>query len=308
MSRETWAVYSVRDHLSPYAFVTDVLLYDRIRVPVPTEDDLDRWDQQGWKPDRQARLLEVLGDRAQPLEWDEDLRERWKSSFLAASKAAQQTAPDAFKMTRRLLVESLPRQVTGVDTVCAYRGWSELQEDAQLTELAEPTRNPGLVAAAVAWDFAVPPQIEEEPVGMSQELEVLAAAIELSSRKDYRRNRRAYWRWAREFSSGTVTGQAAIDEAVEELEELVDEQHELVHQVWLDRAVRTGFLVGTVTLGLLAGPLTPVAVAGAALGLGQFTWGELRERPQLGNDRARVAEMFCQIDSRLRSEIFGPAR
>ena len=137
---------------------------------------------------------------------------------------------------------------------------------------------------------------------------MLTAAIELSNRKDYRRNRRAYWRWIREFSSGVVTGQEAIDEAVEELEELVDEQHALVHQVWLDRAVRTGFLISTVTLGMLAGPLTPVAVAGAALGLRQFTWGELRERPQFGNDQARVAEMFCQIDSRIRSKIFGPGR
>jgi hypothetical protein len=31
MARQTWAVYSVRDHLTPYAFVTDVLLYDCVR-------------------------------------------------------------------------------------------------------------------------------------------------------------------------------------------------------------------------------------------------------------------------------------
>jgi hypothetical protein len=43
VARETWAVYSVRDHLAAYAFVTDVLLYDRVRVPVPSDEDRERW-------------------------------------------------------------------------------------------------------------------------------------------------------------------------------------------------------------------------------------------------------------------------
>ena len=56
----------------------------------------------------------------------------------------------------------------------------------------------------------------------------------------------------------------------------------------IDRAIRMGFLLGTVTLGMVAGPLTPVAAAGAALGVGQFGWTELWNRQQAGTNEAQV--------------------
>jgi hypothetical protein len=45
--KEVWATYSVRDHLAPKAFVADVMLYDRLVIPVPAENDeshLAEWD------------------------------------------------------------------------------------------------------------------------------------------------------------------------------------------------------------------------------------------------------------------------
>jgi hypothetical protein len=114
--------------------------------------------------------------------------------YVAAQRSAQETSPDAFRMTRALLVESLPRHVTGVDTICGYQDLDELRDDAQLIRLPEVERYPGLVAASIAWDFAVPPQLQAPPADLDDELEVLAAAVELSDRGDYRRNRRAYWR------------------------------------------------------------------------------------------------------------------
>lgn len=309
MARETWAVYSVRDHLTSYAFLTDVLLYDRVRVPVPSDDDRDRWVREGWHPERQARLLEVLGDRARPLVWDTDLREQWRSNYWAAQSSARQTTPNAFGMTRGLLLESLPRRVTGVDTVAAYQSFGDLQNDAQLTVLQEAEYHSGIVAASIAWNFAVPPQLQAEPADLETELEVLATAVELSDSKPYRRNRRSYWRWVQEFETGTITGQDAVEDAVEELEELIQEQHDLVRDVWIDRAVQTGFLLGTVTLGMITSPLTPVALAGAALAVGQFTWAGMRNRRQEpGQGEARVTAMFCQIDDRIRRRFFEDCR
>src|ERR1039457_530301 len=150
MPRETWAVHSVRDHLAPYPFVVDCLLYDRVRVPVPADDDRDRWVQREWDPARLDRFTQVLGDRARTLEWDAELRNQWRSSYLAAQRSAQDTAPDAFKMTRTIVVDSLPRDVTGVDTVSAYTDFADMRADAGR----------------------------------------------------YRKNRRAYWRWVREFTAG----------------------------------------------------------------------------------------------------------
>ena len=33
--RERWGTYSVRDHLSDAPYVSDVLLFDRLVIPVP---------------------------------------------------------------------------------------------------------------------------------------------------------------------------------------------------------------------------------------------------------------------------------
>jgi hypothetical protein len=53
-------------------------------------------------------------------------------------------------------------------------------------------------------------------------------------------------------------------------------------------------------------PLTPAALALAALSVGQFTWAELRDsRGQVGgDDDSRVTAMFCQIDKQLRQRFF----
>lgn len=60
----------------------------------------------------------------------------------------------------------------------------------------------------------------------------------------------------------------------DQLQELVQEQRELARSVWIGRAVRTGFLFGTVTMGIAAGPLTPISAAGAAVAVRQFGWAE----------------------------------
>jgi hypothetical protein len=304
MPREVWAVHSVRDHMTNYPFVVDCLLYDRVRIPVPDDKDRGRWFEQEWDPGRLQRFIDVLGDRARPLEWHEELRKKWRSSYLAAKQSAGETAPDAFKMTRTLLVDSLPRNVTGVDTVSAYTNFEEMRQDAGLTELGRVPQAPGLIAASIAWEFAVPGELRNEPIDLQQELDVLRAAVDLSNGKVYRKNRRAYWRWVREFTAGTVTGEEALADGLDELQELAQEQRELARSVWVDRAVRMGFLLGTVTLGMVAGPLTPIAAAGAALAVGQFGWAELWNRQQAGTNEAQVGAMFCLIDDRIRKHFF----
>lgn len=45
MVRRPWGCYSVADHLAERAFVADLLLYDRLVVPVPSDDDRERWEE-----------------------------------------------------------------------------------------------------------------------------------------------------------------------------------------------------------------------------------------------------------------------
>lgn len=77
MSREVWGTFAVNDHCVPRAFVADVMLYDRLVIPVPpddpTKDDKALWAK--WDVKRQAELLAVLGDRARPVKWDQQRRQ-----------------------------------------------------------------------------------------------------------------------------------------------------------------------------------------------------------------------------------------
>ena len=44
--KQVWAAYAVTDHLAKKAFVADVMLYDRLVIPVPAPDDHARWQAQ----------------------------------------------------------------------------------------------------------------------------------------------------------------------------------------------------------------------------------------------------------------------
>lgn len=51
--RERWGTFSVRDHMSDAPFVSDVLLYDRLIIPVsPTDKSQDEFWQE-FEPEQQ---------------------------------------------------------------------------------------------------------------------------------------------------------------------------------------------------------------------------------------------------------------
>jgi hypothetical protein len=87
-----WGCYSVRDHLEPRAFVADLLLYDRLVVPVPTDKDRGRWVHLKWKPGRQQRLLEAAAPFVERVEWDDDLRGQFTTGSRLRSLQRRSTA------------------------------------------------------------------------------------------------------------------------------------------------------------------------------------------------------------------------
>src|SRR5580700_8177567 len=138
--RERWGAFSVRDHVSDAPFVSEVLLYDRLIIPVPADDSLAEvtWANNKWHPDLLHECLDVLKVKTEHVDglaltvpWDASKEERFKSRMsMAAALATQQRFPeqpyytDPFEMTRMLLKDefrpALPPGVSKAWTVAAY--------------------------------------------------------------------------------------------------------------------------------------------------------------------------------------------
>jgi hypothetical protein len=68
--------------------------------------------------------------------------------------------------------------------------------------------------------------------------ELLREAVELSSERPFCRKRASFWRWQRSFfdDKEVITDTAAIQDAVEEMEDLFDDERALVRK----QRIRTG--------------------------------------------------------------------
>ena len=270
MGKQVWGTFSVKDHCDPNAFVSEVMLYDRLVIPSPpqnNEREAKRWRDKGWQPERLNKLLKILGDRAYVIEWNEERQQQWKSRYEAGTDIAQKTGDWAFAATRTELTQNLPRNVTGIQAVTHYTSLKEVEEDLELkvTPQEEVPLYGGTAIAILGHQFLVP----HDPKRSYEDL--LKEAVELSSERAFQRKRASFWRWQREFLDAKgITDKSAIEEAVEEMQELLEEEKALVSNKKIFTVTQYGFLIGSVALGMLGGPLTAVAVGGAFVSVGQF--------------------------------------
>lgn len=271
MGREVWATYAVNDHLQPKAFVADVLLHDRLVIPVPPKDDpaeRRRWNDEQWDPDRLDRVLAILGeDLVRRIPWVpwrrdrwKDLRDRWRETQRDNEELAY-----AFHATRTALTEGLPAHVDAAESVAVYRTLDELERDLGLRE-ADATRVPGAALTAVLGrEFLVP----DDP-GVSDE-ELLVKAVALAREPDFRNKRTAYHEWRRQFLTGQGTTDAeSIARAVQEMHRLVGEEAKALRRDVVQVGTRYAFAVAGFGLALGGVWLAPLAVAGAFVSLGAF--------------------------------------
>ena len=282
MSRQVWGTFSVKDHCLPRAFVAEVMLYDRLVVPIPPDaTEQSRWECQGWDPNHLDTLLSILGDRAYKVEWDAERQRRWRTRFEAGTDLAIDTPEWAFAATRTELTANLPRHVTGIQAVTNYTSLTELTEDLSLKATGDP--HPGVpggaVTAILGHEFLVP----DDPRRTGADL--LEEAVALSSERAFRRKRASFWRWQREFLDDKgITDQTAIESAVEEMSDLLEEEKTVVRKTRVRTSVQFAFMVGSVALGLLGGPLSPIGIGGAFVSVGQFVAERLLNDPAQEQD------------------------
>lgn len=284
---QLWGTFSVADHLRPRAFVSDVLVYNRLLVPVPEDNDFDGWEMQGWRPGLQRTVLDILnqgGVRVEEIKWDDERREAYQArikgskSDMAAGAASdvamiQGSPPDtpAQYITRMVLVDfrnaerdrAIIRGVppSPVDIVAAYGNAEEFLTGTGATATAELPASPEDLLGGFVWPFAIPEESSRS------DLDLLKRAVEFTSKPQVEAYRQAFHRWR----GKVVRDEQSPVEAASELQHEIDAYANWVRNSGHETVVRTACVVLTIGMGVAAA-LMPVVglpiVATAAIGAG----------------------------------------
>src|SRR5256885_16298045 len=76
MAIERWGAFSVVDHKDAKKLAAEVVLYDRLLMPKPADQDLERWKT--WDADGMTARIKQLDKIAIGVKLDLDWRKEWK--------------------------------------------------------------------------------------------------------------------------------------------------------------------------------------------------------------------------------------
>jgi hypothetical protein len=105
--RPRWGTFSVRAHTDTRKLITDMLLYDVLVFPSPSDDpEVARWNANKWNVELLATRVVQLGDHAVVRPWDDNLRRLWMQKFEAATAANPGYGDElAFDLTAHMMAE-----------------------------------------------------------------------------------------------------------------------------------------------------------------------------------------------------------
>lgn len=277
-----WGCYSVRDHLEPRAFVADLLLYDRLVVPVPAQEDVGRWEHLGWDPDRQQQLLDTAEPFVERVEWRQDLRVEFSERFSAALSAEEigsigrrAAGVSGWELTRRMISDEIRGDVLddapdgdiravsvyaeadrfdsewSVDAVFPFIHRSSVVAPGRLREVREPS-NAALeeLAQTVVTKLVVPDDGQDD-------VEVLRKTVTLLERGDVSARRSEFQAVLAEFYSKGLKDETIIDE----IDDLLIAYNEKIRKHSDATKARAVLQVATFAEAAVALWLPPVALA-----------------------------------------------
>jgi len=307
VARRLWGCYSVADHLQERAFVADLLLYDRLVIPVPTPDDRQRWIDEKWNPERQAALLDILGGFAERIEWSMPLREQFAQEW-TPSNAALDIDASPYGATRRIISEQLQAKVakeSDVRAVAVYtqpdrfdKEWKFTRRGSFLRMTETSARNrfarivPFLrrvkrIEPGGLREAGRPQPAEQErrarlvvtrlvvPDGRRSDEEVLKQTVDLVSRDDVANRRSAL----HTLLAALITEGLRDETIIAELEDKLQAYNKAIRRRSEAQLTRMALQVFTTAEGAAGLWLPPVAVAAgptAAIGEAgiQRRWGQ----------------------------------
>jgi hypothetical protein len=294
--RQWWATFSVRAHRSLHALASDVLLYDRLILPKPSDAAEEaRFEESGWEPDL-LELVEIqAADSIYTLHWSEPMRDEWKRQCRALNG----------------VTEDLAMGMTPLVMAQTPQGWNEIM--AAFAPDANPDSRPIIFPAfqsaaeararlrlrpvgragttgrrapdrALALEFE---RIVEEPALRDPE-EAFLAASQLASKEDFRRARAALLDFVDKLRIND-SPQATIEK---HLGALVEDYNSAVRDFRSKTRKRRAFTVvaalggagvGAATGGIHAPILAKAASAGTSWTLRQVT-GRFAPEPSSPDD------------------------
>jgi len=277
MAREVWGTFSVADHLRECAFVAEILLYDRLVLPVPPARDeqaWERWCEQGWRPGAQREMIDCLRrvnpDLVWEIPWDEDREAIFAKRYESANAVARDTdrlaesranSPDGttFGMTREILYEyandrcggtSLPKD-TWVEAMTAYPSFDSFIQDAKLDLKNPPGPENSKLSGVFGWEFFVP----AEP-GM-EHLKLLSELAQFVREDKFSEKRRAFHEQRRKLIAEGCPNAAAVAM----MNDFAADYARATKAIKMRSAMLNGFTV----LGIAASVASSLAVPAAGL-------------------------------------------
>ena len=290
MPFERWGSLSVADHIDTAALAVNVLLYDRLVIPVmtdqPDRDERAYWVSKGWDPDLQARRLDDLEEIAVRRPWNVARRQLFKSrADELEAERLDAGIMDGQGLTRRILAQEQvvdrPAGVQGVDVIAAYNSIGAARQDFHLTERDEHLSSQ---AYLLTRRLAVPDLRDPE--------DALRESIKLSRDKGFHAKRAELFDWQR---MAHVTG-VSPQEAVERISEMTDAYNDQVRSAAHTVAWKLAFTICGIGLGFATGG-AGAAAAAAALSLVQFAL--LDRKPAIEPGSSRPAAMFHDIEAKI---------
>ncbi len=304
---ELWGTCSVKDHQRPGAFVAEVLLYDKILIPVPptVEDGLsadeaasewDRWSK-AWSPDRQQRILEILGDRAEPIPWTADRQTEWQKNMNEQFSDARR---NGYFVTGTVLQRFAPAMARSVVTVSQYHSVAELNKGAKIRRVQPQDKLPGSsLMAVLGYELLLPDEPEED-----DDFSMLREAVQVAVAPTFRAKRRSLYDWQQDFLTPEgVTDATSIKSAVTQMQRLVDEMKTATERQKRWKWSKKFFsFMGAASKGaaLLIPPVAAVASAtDAVISLGKFVTQEGAEANRFDRTSNPAASLILDLREKL---------
>lgn len=254
MSRERWGTFSVRDHTRKQPFAADVLMYDRLVIPRPSDPaEESRWSKAGWDPDRLNDLLDVLhADEPQghavTVKWNKYTRNLFGQRVQTAKIVDEEAK---YGTTARLLAtELLPAAPAGIIRAAIVAAYPSVAA-AQQEWVANPDQEQReTLTFALAHQFLIP-----DPRGKT-DLDLLQEAVDLADNTEFRTKRAQMYKWQEDVIHMGISDANALEEMAQYVAEYNAATKGAVDQVH----AKFAFTLFPIAITALAGLFDPTVL------------------------------------------------